>query len=140
MQVMLVSWLIRFEDLKKYNKSTFLQDENSFISPSKKKIHLSKKLQLTVNEIIETDEFANPIYRHGYSIEKFRELLTENNIARHNIESRDINESYNKNLSFKCPECGKYYEATAENWIIKQYHQDGNMWIVCKEVCGKNDI
>lgn len=39
-------------------------------------------------------------------------------------------------IFWTCPQCGKKYLAIAENWCVKQYTDNGDNWIVCREICG----
>lgn len=66
-----------------------------------------------------------------------KELLKESGFPR-KIKSSDVNITLKTNTSFKCPECGMEYESTAKNWVIRQYNDNGEMWIVCKKKCGEN--
>ena len=67
------------------------------------------------------------------TIEKIREDLAEYGMD--NLTATDGKET-RKALFWTCPQCGKQFEAVAENWCVKQYTQDGENWIVCREYCG----
>ena len=38
-------------------------------------------------------------------------------------------------IFWTCPQCGNIFEAIAENWCVKQYTEDGENWVVCREYC-----
>lgn len=126
---------VRFEDSKEYCKKNYDEKAGVFTSTTGELIKISDKLKCIIDDIKYTDEFKNPYYKQGFSKEKLYAVLKKAGFGRQ-IKSSDVNVTFKKNTSFKCPECGGYYEATADNWVIKQYHQDGQMWIVCKEKCG----
>ena len=67
------------------------------------------------------------------TIEKMREDLAEYGMD--NLTATDGKET-RKALFWTCPQCGKQFEAVAENWCVKQYTQDGENWVVCREYCG----
>lgn len=129
---------IRFEQSRYYSKKTYDDINGRFIKPDGEYIVLSKKLQTIVEKIKDTDEFNDPYYKQGFSKSKLYRLLQDNGFNRA-IKSKDVNTAFEENTSFKCPGCGGRYEATASNWIIKQYYDDGELWIVCKEKCGKKN-
>lgn len=51
-----------------------------------------------------------------------------------NLSSKGA-EQTNKKLFWTCPQCGEKYLAIAENWCVKQYTDNGENWIVCREKC-----
>ncbi len=126
---------IRFENSREYNKKNYNEKTGTFTSTTGKDIILSEKLKQIVERIKNTEEFTNPRYKQGFSKKVLYEKLKEKGFNRP-IKSSDINETFDRSTSFKCPGCGNVYEAIAENWIIKQYHENGQLWIVCKEKCG----
>lgn len=72
----------------------------------------------------------------GSVMEEMKEELKEYNID--NFKPKDLTAT--KEMTFwKCPQCGSKYEATIENWCAKQFTDDGELWIVCKRKCGKNE-
>ena len=127
---------IRFENSREYNMKNYDEEKRVFISAVGQEIVLSEKLQQIIKSIKNTEEFKDPFYKQGFSKYVLYEILKNNGFAR-KIKSSDVNETLKRNTSFKCPGCGNIYEATAENWIIKQYHEDGQLWIVCKTKCGE---
>jgi hypothetical protein len=129
---------IRFEDSREYNMKNYDEEKGQFISITGQPIEISQKLRNIIDKIKNSDEFRNPYYKQGFSIRTLKEVLLNKKFKR-KIKSRDVNEAYKHKTSFKCPECGASYEATADNWVIKQYHEGGQLWIVCKERCGGNN-
>ncbi len=129
---------IRFEDSKKYSEKAYDRTNFRFKTNNNKYITLSDKLINLVKQIENTDEFKNTRYKHGFSKEVLFAKLDENGFKRA-LKSSDVNEALEKSNSFRCPECGHIFEAIADNWIVKRYNEDGNLWIVCKEYCGGND-
>lgn len=72
----------------------------------------------------------------GSIMDEMKEELREYNID--NFKPKDLTAT--KEMTFwKCPQCGSKYEATIENWCAKQFTDDGELWIVCKRKCGKNE-
>ena len=53
-----------------------------------------------------------------------------------NIKPKDIFKETRDKLSFRCPQCGKTYEAIVDNWCVVQYTENGKLWIVCRD-CGR---
>jgi len=64
---------------------------------------------------------------------KFKPIFQE--MGFNNIKPKDIKETREK-LSFRCPQCGKTYEAIVDNWCVVQYTENGKLWIVCRD-CGR---
>lgn len=125
---------IRFENSREYNKKNYNDKSGTFTSAGKT-IMLSDNLKRIVDMIKDSEEFTNPRYKQGFSKAVLYEKLKEKKFNRP-IKSSDVNEAFEKTTSFRCPGCGNVYEAIADNWIVRQYHDDGHMWIVCKEKCG----
>ena len=66
-------------------------------------------------------------------ITKMRIDLAEFNME--NLNSKDADKT-TETIFWSCPQCGEKFLAIAENWCIKQYTEDGDNWVVCKENCG----
>lgn len=128
---------IRFEDSKKFCKSRYNEENGTFNISKNEKIEVSDKIKKIIDKIKDREEFVDPRYKQGFTLDKLKELLDNKGFNR-TIKSSDVNKAFEKKTSFECPECGKRYEATAENWVIKQYYENGDMWIVCKKRCGGN--
>ena len=87
-------------------------------------------------------DLINVVKQDKYSsdrrfIENIDEELVNNKIISHRFRQRDINETKDS-IFIKCPECSNLYEASSDNWALKQYYQNGKKWIVCKH-CGRNN-
>ena len=67
------------------------------------------------------------------TIEKMREDLAEYGMDK--LTATD-GKATRKALFWTCPQCGEQFEAVAENWCVKQYTENGENWIVCREYCG----
>lgn len=127
---------IRLENSRDYNMKNYDEENSRFISAAGEHIEISDRLKGIVERIKDTEEFRNPYYKQGFSKLVLYEILKKNGFER-KIKSSDVNETLKRSTTLKCPGCGNVYEATAENWIIKQYHEGGQLWIVCKEKCGE---
>lgn len=77
------------------------------------------------------ERFGNLLTVNQY-IKNMRPILEEYDFE--NIRPKDIKET-RKKCFFECPQCGRSFEATVDNWCGRQYNEDGKIWIVCKE-CG----
>lgn len=130
---------IRFEESRYYSEINYDHINGRFKSPNGEYIVLSKRLKEIIEKIKDTEEFKNPYYKQGFSKSKLYDALKNNGFGRA-IKSSDVTTSFKEKTSFKCPSCGGIYESTAVNWVIKQYYDNGELWIVCKENCGaKNE-
>lgn len=127
---------VRFENSRLYSKSNYDDENGRFIQPNGEFIMLSDKLRSIIEKIKDSDEFISPRYKQGFSKSKLYQALQNNNFHRP-IKSIDVNATFEESTSFKCPECGNIYEAIASNWIVKQFYEDGEFWIVCREKCGE---
>lgn len=127
---------VRFENSRKYCKKNYNEKEGSFSMQKGKKVFVSKKLRNIISKVQDMEEFDNQLYKQGISLDALKELLVEKGFDR-KIKSSDVNNTIKKKTSFICPECGSEYEAIAGNWVIKQYNETSEQWIVCRKKCGE---
>lgn len=122
------------EELKKITYSDFDIIDSS-ISFQGKKAYVPNNL-VNIIEKIKDDPILARNYDVDYLIEQMKEELKKYGIM--NFKPKDLTETRNA-VYWRCPQCGSEYEAIIDNWCAKQYTEDGNLWIVCRENCGKND-
>ncbi|PJI06552.1 MULTISPECIES: site-specific integrase [Clostridium] len=120
--------IMNLNELKMLKKYSFDKENREIILKNKKikipshLISLAERLQKGFN----VDEL----------IKEIKKELREKNMVE-NFKYIDITKT--RDFAFiTCPECGKKYEAIAENWCVKQYYNGGNHWIVCRK-CGDLD-
>lgn len=112
-------------------KIDYFHPENNTISYGKKENKIPKSLAALIQKMHATGEFNN--LRDPKSIiDKMKKELKKRGVA--NLTSTDGNET-RKTTFWKCPQCGEEYEAIAENWCVKQYTDNGENWVVCRERC-----
>lgn len=122
------------EELKKITYSDFDIIDSS-INFQGKKAYVPNNL-VNIIEQLKDDPILTRNYDFDYLIEQMKEELKKYGIM--NFKPKDLTETRNA-VYWRCPQCGSEYEAVIENWCAKQYTEDGNLWIVCRENCGKND-
>lgn len=118
--------------LKRLRYANFDSTDNSF-KLKNKKIYVSDSIAKLVDELKES-KVLNQSYDVVWIIEgmkaDFKKLGVEN------LKIKDIQET-RKKLCWRCPQCGEYFEAVADNWCACKYTEEGKYWIVCKENCGR---
>lgn len=122
------------EDLKKITYSNFDIIDRSFNFNGKKEYVPSKLADII--EKLKNDPILTRNYDVDYIIEQMKEELKKYGVM--NFKPKDLIET-RKAVYWKCPQCGSEYEAIIDNWCAKQYTENGNLWIVCRKKCGKND-
>ncbi len=98
----------------------------------KKKNPIPKSLINLIQTMHYTGEFDKP-HDIMSTIKQMRKELAENGLEK--LTATDGRET-RKTTFWKCPQCGYEYEAIAENWCVKQYTENGENWVVCRERCG----
>ena len=122
------------DDIEKITYANYDAIDHSF-HYKKKHEHISSDLALLVEQAKHLP-ILNRKSDIGSIMDEMKEELREYNID--NFKPKDLTAT--KEMTFwKCPQCGSTYEATIENWCAKQFTDDGELWIVCKRKCGKNE-
>lgn len=122
------------EDLKNITYSDFDVIEGSFNYNGRKE-YVPDNL-ISVIEQLKEEPILTRYYDVDYIIEQMKEDLRKHGVM--NFKPKDLIAT-RQNVFWKCPQCGSQYEATVDNWCAKQYTEDGNLWIVCRKNCGRND-
>lgn len=122
------------EELKKITYSDFDIIDSS-ISFQEKKAYVPNNLA-NIIEQLKDDPILTRNYDFDYLIEQMKEELKKYEIM--NFKPKDLTETRNA-VYWRCPQCGSEYEAVVGNWCAKQYTEDGDLWIVCREKCGRDD-
>ena len=122
------------EDLKKITYSDFDIIDSS-ITFNGKKEYVPDKL-VDIIEKLKNAPILTRTYDVDHIIEQMKEELKKFGIT--NFKPKDLIET-RKAVYWKCPQCGSKYEAIVDNWCAKQYTIDGNLWIVCRRNCGRNE-
>lgn len=122
------------EELKNITYSDFDIIDSS-ISFQGKKAYVPKNLA-NIIEQLKDDPILSRSYDFDYLIEQMKEELKKYEIM--NFKPKDLTETRNA-VYWRCPQCGSEYEAVVGNWCAKQYTEDGDLWIVCREKCGRDD-
>lgn len=58
-------------------------------------------------------------------------VYEQQNDSQFGVDENDI-----KIMFWTCPQCGKKFEAIADNWCVKKFSEEGKNWVVCRENCG----
>jgi len=122
------------DDITKITYANYDAIDHSF-RYKKKHEYISSDLALLVEQAKRLP-ILNTKSDIGSIMDEMKEELREYNID--NFKPKDLTATKEKTF-WKCPQCGSKYEATIENWCAKQFTDEGELWIVCKRKCGKNE-
>ncbi len=125
---------IKYEELKKCSINNYSLEKKSF-NIEKKSIFVSDRISKIVEKLVK-NKYVNDFDLLGNrTIIKMKEDLIRNGIRKESFKRKDIIDSHRKTF-MRCPECGDKYEGTIGYWVVKQYYDGGDMWIVCKKCAG----
>lgn len=127
--------MLYYTDFSKEEIKNLKFDDVDFIDYT---INLGKKVNIPKSLIkLIADMHKKGLLEQTYDIdaciEQMKKELKEYGI--NNFKPKDVAET-KKLIYWRCPQCGRSYEAIADNWCVCQYTDTGNYWIVCRENCG----
>ena len=124
-----------FQDLKKCTYKSY-NEEINILRIGTKIIKIDNETRDKIIKLKENKHFnsGKSVY---YILKEMEEELQNEGIIKTSFRRKDIIETRKKVTFLKCPECGDEFEATSDNWVIKQHYPEGKMWIVCKQNCSK---
>lgn len=118
------------KNIGKYFKGDMAHDDCSIFFKNNR-YFVPKSLINLINEIHGSPK-AYETLDVKTAIDSLKDDLSSLNMS--NLSSKGA-EKTTKTIFWTCPQCGREYEAIAENWCVKQYTENGENWIVCRERC-----
>lgn len=121
---------LTIEEIKKFQKEESVFDDNS-IYFQEKRYPVPESLIKLIKEMDESSLLRGTHYTRG-TTEDIQKDLSEYGME--DISSQGAKHTRDA-IFWTCPQCGEKYLAIAENWCVKQYTDNGENWIVCREKC-----